>query len=129
FKAEFLASSPNTRIPALIDRAPAGGGKPIAVFESGAMLLYLAEKTGQFLSRDPRVRIDAIQWLFWQMGNLGPMAGQNNHFSNYAQEKIPYAMDRYRNEVNRLYGVLNKRLPDPPFLPRHYSIPALPTYP
>src|SRR5215510_12585714 len=83
FKAEFLAISPNNRIPALIDRAPAGGGKPITVFESGAMLLYLAEKTSQFLSRDPRARIDAIQWLFWQMGNLGPMAGQNNHFSNY----------------------------------------------
>src|SRR5262250_1367860 len=127
FKAEFLAVSPNNRIPALIDRAPAGGGKPIAVFESGAMLLYLAEKTGQFLSRDPRARIDAIQWLFWQMGNLGPMAGQNNHFSNYAVEKIPYAMDRYRNEVNRLYGVLNKRLADRAARapgPEHRRLPA-----
>jgi GSH-dependent disulfide-bond oxidoreductase len=129
FKAEFLAISPNNRIPALIDRAPAGGGKPIAVFESGAMLLYLAEKTGQFLSRDPRARIDAIQWLFWQMGNLGPMAGQNNHFSNYAVEKIPYAMDRYRNEVNRLYGVLNKRLADRTFVAGDYSIADMAIYP
>jgi len=129
FKAEFLAVSPNNRIPALIDRAPAGGGKPITVFESGAMLLYLAEKTGQFLSRDPRARIDAIQWLFWQMGNLGPMAGQNNHFSNYAQEKIPYAMDRYRNEVNRLYGVLNKRLADRAFVAGDYSIADMAIYP
>ncbi len=129
FKAEFLAISPNNRIPALIDRAPAGGGKPITVFESGAMLLYLAEKTGQFLSRDPRARIDAIQWLFWQMGNLGPMAGQNNHFSNYAVEKIPYAMDRYRNEVNRLYGVLNKRLADRAFVAGVYSIADMAIYP
>src|SRR6516165_10674543 len=82
---------------------------------NGHKITIFLEKTGQFLSRDPRARIDAIQWLFWQMGNLGPMAGQNNHFSNYAQEKIPYAMDRYRNEVNRLYGVLNKRLADRAF--------------
>jgi GSH-dependent disulfide-bond oxidoreductase len=129
FKAEFLAFSPNNRIPALVDHAPAGGGAPIAVFESGAMLLYLAEKTGRFLSRDPRARIDAIQWLFWQMGNLGPMAGQNNHFSNYAVEKIPYAMDRYRNEVNRLYGVLNKQLADRPFVARDYSIADMAIYP
>jgi GST-like protein len=108
FKADFLAVSPNNRIPAIVDQAPGDGGKPIAVFESGAILLYLAEKTGKYLSRDTRVRIDTIQWLFWQMGNLGPMAGQNNHFSNYAVEKIPYAMDRYRNEVNRLYGVLKR---------------------
>ena len=129
FKAEFLAVSPNNRIPALVDHAPAGGGKPIAVFESGAILLYLAEKTGQFLARDPRARIDAIQWLFWQMGNLGPMAGQNNHFSNYAVEKIPYAMDRYRNEVNRLYGVLNKRLADRAFVAGDYSIADMAIYP
>jgi len=115
FKAQFLDASPNNRIPALVDRAPAGGGEPIAVFESGAILLYLADKTGRFLARDVRPRIEAIQWLFWQMGNLGPMAGQNNHFSNYAVEKIPYAIDRYRNEVNRLYGVLNKQLADRAF--------------
>jgi GST-like protein len=129
FKADFLAVSPNNRIPALVDHAPAGGGKPIAVFESGAILLYLADKTGRFLARDPRARIDAIQWLFWQMGNLGPMAGQNNHFSNYAVEKIPYAMDRYRNEVNRLYGVLNKRLADRGFVAGDYSIADMAIYP
>src|SRR5919197_271476 len=129
FKSEFLAVSPNNRIPALVDHAPTGGGKPIAVFESGAILLYLAEKTGKFLSHDLRVRTDTIQWLFWQMGNLGPMAGQNNHFSNYAQEKIPYAMDRYRNEVNRLYGVLNRRLADHQYLAGDYSIADMASYP
>ncbi len=129
FKPDFLAVSPNNRIPAMVDRAPTDGGAPITVFESGAMLLYLAEKTGRFLSRDSRTRIDAIQWLFWQMGNLGPMAGQNNHFSNYAVEKIPYAMDRYRNEVNRLYGVLNRRLADRPFVAGDYSIADMAIYP
>ncbi len=129
FKADFLAISPNNRIPALVDHAPAGGGRPAAVFESGAMLVYLAEKTGKFLSSDPRARVDALQWLFWQMGNLGPMSGQNNHFSNYAVEKIPYAMDRYRNEVNRLYGVLNKRLADRAFLTGEYSIADMASYP
>jgi GST-like protein len=129
FKADFLAVSPNNRIPAIVDHAPAGGGKPISVFESGAILLYLAEKTGQFLARDARTRIDTIQWLFWQMGNLGPMAGQNNHFSNYAVEKLQYAIDRYRNEVNRLYGVLNKRLADRAFLAGDYSIADMASYP
>ena len=129
FKADFLAISPNNRIPALVDHAPADGGKPVAVFESGAMLVYLAEKTGKFLPSDPRARVDALQWLFWQMGNLGPMSGQNNHFSNYAVEKIPYAMDRYRNEVNRLYGVLNKRLADRAFLTGEYSIADMASYP
>jgi GSH-dependent disulfide-bond oxidoreductase len=129
FEAQFLGVSPNNRIPAIIDHAPMGGGAPIGVFESGAILLYLAEKTNQFLPRDPRVRIDVIQWLFWQMGNLGPMAGQNNHFSHYAVEKIPYAMDRYRNEVNRLYGVLNKRLSDRTFVAGEYSIADMAIYP
>ena len=129
FKAEFLEVSPNNRIPALVDHAPTGGGKPIAVFESGAILLYLAEKTGQFLSRDLRGRTETIQWLFWQMGNLGPMAGQNNHFSNYAVDKITYAMDRYRNEVNRLYGVLNQRLTDRVFVAGDYSIADMAIYP
>jgi GST-like protein len=129
FKAQFLAVSPNNRIPAIIDHAPSGGGAPIGVFESGAILLYLAEKTGQFLSRDLRVRTEAIQWLFWQMGNLGPMAGQNNHFSHYAVEKIPYAIDRYRNEVNRLYGVLNKRLSGRAFVAGDYSIADMAIYP
>jgi GST-like protein len=129
FQPEFLALSPNNRIPALVDHQPADGGAPLAVFESGAMLLYLAEKTGRFLSRDARVRIDTLQWLFWQMGNLGPMSGQNNHFSNYAVEKLPYAMDRYRNEVNRLYGVLNKRLADRAFIAGEYSIADMACYP
>jgi GST-like protein len=129
FKADFLAVSPNNRIPALADHAPKDGGKPISVFESGAMLVYLAEKTGQFLSSDLRKRTDAMQWLFWQMGGLGPMSGQNNHFSNYAVEKLPYAMDRYRNEVNRLYGVLNKRLADREFIAGEYSIADMASYP
>src|SRR5437764_5914133 len=129
FKSQFLAVSPNNRIPAIVDRAPAGGGEPIAVFESGAILLYLAEKTGRFLPRDARARTEAIQWLFWQMGNLGPMAGQNNHFSHYAVDKIPYAIDRYRNEVNRLYGVLNKQLADRAFVAGDYSIADMAIYP
>ena len=122
FKSNFLAVSPNNRIPAIVDHAPADGGKPISIFESGAILLYLADKTGKFIARDVRGRTESIQWLFWQMGNLGPMAGQNNHFSNYAVQKLPYAIDRYRNEVNRLYGVLNNRLADRAFLAGEYSI-------
>jgi GST-like protein len=129
FAAEFLGVSPNNRIPALVDHAPAGGGKPIAIFESGAILLYLAEKTGKFLPRDLRGRTETIQWLFWQMANLGPMAGQNNHFSNYAVDKLTYAIDRYRNEVNRLYGVLNKRLADRAFVAGDYSIADMASYP
>src|ERR1700689_5196983 len=129
FKSEFLAVSPNNRIPAIVDQAPADGGKPIGVFESGAILLYLADKTGKFIGKDIRSRNEAIQWLFWQMGGLGPMAGQNNHFSNYAVEKLQYAMDRYRNEVNRLYGVMNKRLADRPYLAGEYSIADMACYP
>jgi GST-like protein len=129
FKREFLAISPNNRIPAMVDHDPPGGGAPIAVFESGAMLLYLADKTGRFIPKDIRGRTDVLQWLFWQMGNLGPMSGQNNHFSNYAVEKLPYAMDRYRNEVNRLYGVLDRRLADRPFLAGDYSIADIASYP
>jgi GSH-dependent disulfide-bond oxidoreductase len=129
FKAEFLVVSPNNRIPALVDNAPAGGGKPIAVFESGAILFYLAEKTGKFIPNDVRGRTEVMQWLFWQMGNLGPMAGQNNHFANYATEKLTYAIDRYRNEVNRLYGVLNRRLADRGFVAGEYSIADMASYP
>ncbi len=129
FKKEFLAISPNNRIPAMIDHDPPGGGAPISVFESGAMLLYLADKTGKFIAQDLRGRTETIQWLFWQMGNLGPMSGQNNHFSNYAAEKLPYAMDRYRNEVNRLYGVLNRRLADRDFVAGEYSIADMASYP
>ena len=129
FKSNFLAVSPNNRIPAIVDHAPADGGKPISIFESGAILLYLADKTGKFIARDVRGRTESIQWLFWQMGNLGPMAGQNNHFSNSAVEKLPYAIDRYRNEVNRLYGVLNNRLADRAFLAGEYSIADMASYP
>jgi GST-like protein len=129
FQPDFLAISPNNRIPALVDHDPPGGGKPISVFESGAMLVYLAEKAGKFLPKEVRPRAEVMQWLFWQMGGLGPMSGQNNHFSNYAVEKIQYAMDRYRNEVNRLYGVMNKRLADRPFLAGEYSIADMAIYP
>lgn len=110
FKPDFLRISPNNRMPAIVDRAPADGAEPVSVFESGAILLYLAEKTGRLLPRDSRGRVKTLEWLFWQVGNLGPMAGQNSHFVAYAPEKIAYAIDRYVNEVNRLYGVLNRQL-------------------
>jgi GSH-dependent disulfide-bond oxidoreductase len=129
FKSDFLAVSPNNRIPGIVDRAPADAGQPIALFESGAILLYLAEKTGKFIAKDLRGRVDTLQWLFWQMGGLGPMAGQYNHFGNYAPAKIPYAIDRYRNEVNRLFGVMNKRLADRDYLARAYSIADMACYP
>jgi GSH-dependent disulfide-bond oxidoreductase len=129
FTPEFLAISPNNRIPAIVDRAPKDGAVPISVFESGAILLYLAEKTGKFLSTDPRRRVAALEWLFWQVGGLGPMAGQNHHFRNYAKEKLPYAIERYEKETNRLYGVLNKRLADRPYLALDYSIADMACYP
>src|SRR4051812_36349575 len=129
FKPDFLKVSPNNRIPALVDHAPKGGGAPLAVFESGAMLVYLAEKTGKFLPADGPARYDVMQWLFWQMGGLGPMSGQNNHFKNYAFDKLPYAIDRYVNEVNRLYGVLNKHLADRDFVAGEYSIADMASYP
>ena len=129
FKPDFLKVAPNNRIPALVDHEPNGGGRPISIFESGAMLLYLAEKTGQFLPANPYGRYDVIQWTFWQMGGLGPMAGQNHHFSNYAPEKIPYAIDRYVNESNRLYGVLNKHLAGREFIADDYSIADMACYP
>jgi GSH-dependent disulfide-bond oxidoreductase len=129
FERKFLDISPNNRIPAIVDRDPADGGAPIPVFESGAILLYLADKTGKFIARDLRGRVETLEWLFWQMGNLGPMAGQNNHFSSYAPEKLPYAIDRYRNEVNRLYGVLDRRLATRPYLAGDYSIADMASYP
>jgi GST-like protein len=129
FKADFLAVSPNNRIPAIVDHDPPGGGEPISVFESGAILFYLANKSGKFIAQDMRARMQTIEWLFWQMSGLGPMAGQNNHFNNYAVEKLQYAMDRYRNEVNRLYGVMNKRLADRPYLAGEYSIADMASYP
>lgn len=130
FQPDFLAISPNNRIPAIIDRAPADGGEPVSVFESGAILLYLADKTGQFIPTDLRGRADTLQWLFWQMGGLGPMAGQNHHFSVYAPEKLPYAINRYVAETNRLYGVLNKRLADRAFVAGDaYTIADMASYP
>src|ERR1700752_2242421 len=110
FSPEFLAISPNNRIPAIVDHAPADDGAPIAVFESGAILCYLADKTGRFLPTDLRGRKTVLEWLFWQVGGLGAMAGQNHHFSRYAPEKLAYAIERYPNETNRLYGVLDRRL-------------------
>lgn len=129
FKPDFLAISPNNRIPAIVDQEPVGGGAPISVFESGAILLYLAEKTGRFLPADPHGRVEVTQWLFWQMAGLGPMAGQNHHFSQYAPEKLPYAINRYVSETNRLYGVLNRRLADRPFIAGTYSIADMAAYP
>jgi GST-like protein len=129
FEPDFLAVSPNNRIPAIVDRAPDGGGEAIPVFESGAILTYLAEKTGRFLPTDPVARADVQQWLFWQMGGLGPMAGQNHHFRNYAAEQIPYAIDRYVDETARLYGVLDKRLADRAFVAGDYSIADMAIYP
>jgi GSH-dependent disulfide-bond oxidoreductase len=129
FAEDFLKTSPNNKIPAVVDTEPKDGGAPISVFESGAVLQYLAEKTGKFLAADLRGRMDAMQWLFWQMGGLGPMAGQNHHFVQYAPEKIPYAMERYVKETNRLYGVLNKRLADREFIAGAYSIADMASYP
>lgn len=130
FLPYFLSIAPNNRIPAIVDDDPADGGPPLSVFESGAILLYLAEKIGQFIPADLRGRSEAIQWVFWQMGGLGPMAGQNHHFRQAAPQEIPYAIARYTNETNRLYGVLNKRLADRPFLAgEDYSIADIASYP
>jgi len=128
-RPEFLKISPNNRIPALVDPAPPGGGAPLSLFESGAMLLYLAEKSGKFLPADVRRRADVLQWLFWQVGGLGPMAGQNGHFRVYAPTELPYAIDRYTKEVHRLYGVMDKRLADREFLAGTYSIADIACYP
>jgi len=130
FKPAFLALSPNNRMPAIIDNEPVDGGEPISVFESGAILLYLAEKTGEFLPKDIRGRKSVTEWLFWQMGGLGPMAGQNHHFGQYAPEKIPYAIARYVKETNRLYGVLDRRLKHREFLAGDdYTIADMASYP
>ncbi len=129
FDPAFLAVSPNNRIPAIVDHAPADGGAPLAMFESGAILEYLATKTGRLLPADLRGRWDCLQWLHWQIAGLGPMAGQNHHFGLYAPEKIPYAIDRYVNETGRLYAVLNKRLADRAFVAGDYSIADIACYP
>lgn len=130
FKPEFLAFSPNNRMPAIIDRAPADSGESVTVFESGAILLYLAEKTGRFIPADLRGRKTVTEWLFWQVGGLGPMAGQNHHFGIYAPESIPYAINRYVNETNRLYGVLDRRLEGRKFIAGDdYTIADMACYP
>lgn len=122
FAPEFLAISPNNRMPALVDHAPADGGAPLAMFESGAILQYLGNKTGQFYPADVRARAEVDSWLMWQMGGLGPMMGQANHFALYAKEKIPYAITRYMDEVARLFGVMERRLADRDYLAGSYSI-------
>lgn len=129
FNPAFLKISPNNRIPAIVDHGPADGGAPISIFESGAILLYLAEKTGRFLPADLRGRTETMQWLFWQMGGLGPMAGQNHHFALFAPEKIEYAIKRYVDETARLYGVMNERLADREYLAGEYSIADMASFP
>ncbi|WP_374306795.1 glutathione binding-like protein [Methylocella sp.] len=130
FDPEFLKISPNNRIPAIVDDAPQDGGAPVSVFESGAILLYLAEKTGRFIAPGLRGRVETLEWLFWQMGGLGPMAGQNHHFNKYAAEKIPYAIERYVRETTRLYGVLDRRLDGRAFVAgEDYTIADMAIYP
>lgn len=129
FKPDFIALSPNNRIPAILDRAPADGGTPLAVFESGAILAYLAEKVGQFLPATSRGKAEVLSWVFWQVGGLGPMAGQKNHFLQYAGDKIAYAIDRYTKEVDRLIGVLDRRLEGREFVCGTYSIADMAIYP
>ena len=129
FKPDFLKIAPNNRMPAIVDTDPMGGGGPTSLFESGAILLYLAEKVGRFLPHDLRGRAKVLEWLFWQMGGLGPMAGQNHHFSVYAPERIPYAIDRYVKETNRLYGVLDRQLKGQEFIAGEYSIADMACYP
>lgn len=130
FRPDYLKISPNNKMPAIVDHAPADGGEAISVFESGAVLYYLGEKTGKLLPADLRGRTAALEWLFWQVGGLGPMAGQNHHFSSYAPEKIPYAIERYVKETNRLYGVLDRRLEGRKFiLGDGYSVADIASYP
>ena len=129
FDPEFLAISPNNKIPAIVDHASSGGQSPIALFESGAILLYLAENTGRFIPTDPRQRAEVLQWLFWQVGGIGPMFGQNLHFGQYAPEKIPYAIDRYVNETSRLLRVLDTQLADREYIAGDYSVADMAIYP
>ena len=129
FKPEFLANSPNNRMPAIVDKAPADGGEAIAVFESGAILVYLAEKIGQFMPKDVRGRKAVLEWLFWQMGGLGPMSGQRGHFINVAPKGNEYALERYSKETNRLHGVLDKRLAGREYICDTYSIADMACYP
>jgi GST-like protein len=129
FAPEFLKISPNNRIPAIVDYDPIDGKGPLSIFESGAILEYLADKTGKFLPKDVRGRAEVMQWLFWQVGGLGPMLGQNHHFRGYAAEKITYAIERYTKETERLYGVLDEWLEDREFVAGEYSIADMACYP
>ncbi|WP_414164385.1 GSH-dependent disulfide bond oxidoreductase [Superficieibacter sp. BNK-5] len=130
FRPDFLAISPNNKIPAIVDHSPADGGEPLSLFESGEILLYLAEKSGQFLSGELRERHTTLQWLFWQVGGLGPMLGQNHHFNHFAPQPVPYAIERYQVETQRLYNVLNKRLGHSPWLGgENYSIADMACWP
>ncbi|EAA4081748.1 GSH-dependent disulfide bond oxidoreductase [Salmonella enterica subsp. salamae] len=130
FRPDFLAISPNNKIPAIVDHAPTDGGQPLSLFESGEILLYLAEKSGKLLSGELRERHTTLQWLFWQVGGLGPMLGQNHHFNHFAPQTIPYAIERYQVETQRLYNVLNKRLEASPWLGGdHYSIADIASWP
>ncbi len=128
FKPEFLAITPNNKIPAIVDR-DGPDGKPYNLFESGAILMYLAEKTGKLLPTEMRARYDVIKWLMFQMGGIGPVFGQTHHFLRSAPEKIPYAIERFKKEVARLYGVMDKRLAEQEFLAGDYSIADIATYP
>lgn len=129
FKPEFLTISPNNKIPAIVDHAPIGGGEPLAVFESGAILLYLADKIGRLIPKEMADRMEVLEWLFWQVSGLGPMAGQIGHFNVYAPEKVPYAIDRYTREVARLYGVLDRQLAGREFIGGEFSIADIACYP
>jgi len=129
FKPDYLKISPNNKIPAIVDTDPGDGGGELSVFESAAILVYLAEKSGKFLAKDLRGRVRTLEWLAWQVAGFGPMLGQNHHFSQYAPEKIPYAIERYRKESERLYGVLDDRLAEKPYLAGDYSIADMATYP
>ena len=129
FAPSFLAIAPNNRMPAIVDHEPSDGGEPVGVFESGAILLYLAHKTGRFGGASPREHVAVLEWLMWQVGGLGPMAGQNHHFTRYAPEQVPYAINRYRGETARLYGVLDRRLAGRDFLVGEYSVADMACYP
>ncbi len=129
FNPDFLAIAPNNRIPALVDHEPSTGDQPLPLFESGAMLEYLADKYGQFLPKEGAKRYETLQWLHWQMGGLGPMAGQNHHFGRFAPEQIPYAISRYVKETSRLYGVLDKQLEGRDYITGDYSIADMAAYP
>ena len=129
FKPEFLAISPNNRMPAIVDHEPLGGGPPLSIFESGAILCYLGEKTGKFFPQETRKKVAVLEWLFWQMAGVGPMFGQYGHFTRYAPEKIPYAIERYKNEALRLVKVLDTRLGEAEYLAGEYSIADMATFP